>query len=297
MTYPQRDRFFAQRVTRLLAKTCAAQQIGAEAALLVTFIAATEDAKRYRGPVTFYNEQLMPLIGTRRWHTFDAARRRAVEAGWLHYEAPPTGTRTKPGTYWATIPADLESLPDTTCDEGELSTESVDGRRKASTVSVDGQHQPSTETVERSVERSVELPNLYLSLKRSSCPDSRPDAPSKPPGKQPKAPACSPEDRSTAEAIWRDIVARQPTRKPPNFDQWANDVRLMRERDKRTHEAILALWRRVQADSFWRDNVLSPAKLREKFDDLELKLKPQASRHPARVHSGDRYANVDRSCN
>lgn len=117
--YPKRPPFFAQKCIRAMAKSCAAQTMGQAAALLVAFIATQEDAKRYRGPVTFYNEQLMALLGIRKWDTFDAARKSAVLHSYLHYEAPPVGSRGKPGQYWAKIPAELEDLPDTPIDEGD----------------------------------------------------------------------------------------------------------------------------------------------------------------------------------
>ena len=81
-TYPQRPRFFAQKVTRLLIKTCAAQEMGQAATLLVITVAATEDAARYRRAVTFYNDQLLPLLGLRKWDALDKARKSAIAAGW-----------------------------------------------------------------------------------------------------------------------------------------------------------------------------------------------------------------------
>lgn len=150
-TYPAetRSRFFAMKFLRLLAKTAAAQIIGADACWMLTVIVTTEDVTRYRRGVTFYNEQLMPLLGITRWHRLDAIRRKAIGAGWLHYEAPPKGLRGKPGVYWVTIPAYAEGLPDSQFDEGELSTESVD-------TPVDSHHPPSTESVDRCVDTPVD---------------------------------------------------------------------------------------------------------------------------------------------
>ncbi|MCL4193867.1 MAG: hypothetical protein KJZ87_19165 [Thermoguttaceae bacterium] len=91
-----------------------AQDIGPEACWLLTIIAHQEDAKRYRGPVTFWNEQLMPLCGFGGRSRLVAARVKAVEAGWLHYEG---GGKGRPGVYWALIPAGLDDLEDTPCDE------------------------------------------------------------------------------------------------------------------------------------------------------------------------------------
>jgi hypothetical protein len=75
-----------------------------------------------------------------------------------------------------------------------------------------------------------------------------------------------------AEWMFELICELQPDRKAPDFAKWANTIRLMRERDGRTHDAIRHLFRLVQADEFWRTNVLSPDKLRSKWDDLRLKL-------------------------
>ena len=109
--YPEREAFFAHRVVRQLFKTCAAMEIGETAALLVVFVAHTEDAKRYSGPPNFYNGQLIPILGIRKWETLDKARRAAVEAGWVHYI--PGGTH-KPGIYWSMIPErflDIDDAP------------------------------------------------------------------------------------------------------------------------------------------------------------------------------------------
>ncbi|WP_368900375.1 helix-turn-helix domain-containing protein [Mixta calida] len=58
----------------------------------------------------------------------------------------------------------------------------------------------------------------------------------------------------------------------PNWPAWANDVRLMRTVDQRTHRQICEMYRAVLRDRFWSSNILSPGKLREKWDELTLKL-------------------------
>lgn len=60
--------------------------------------------------------------------------------------------------------------------------------------------------------------------------------------------------------------------KQPNWTDWANDVRLMREIDGHSHRDICALFKRANQDAFWCKNVLSPRKLRERWDELTLKL-------------------------
>lgn len=114
--YPRREPFFSAKFIRLMVKVCLAQELGQGVFALLVTIAATEDSKRYRGPVTFYNGQLLPLLWFKKWESLDAARRAAVERAWLHYEPPPPGMRT-PGLYWVTIPAGVAALPDTPVDE------------------------------------------------------------------------------------------------------------------------------------------------------------------------------------
>jgi hypothetical protein len=132
-TYPSRHPYFAHRYCRLLTKTCAAQDIGHVAFVLCVTIAHLEDAKRYKRPVTFFNEQLMPLIGVTKWESLDRARQRASQAGWLHYEAGARGQRM-PGLYWVEIPPQLDGMDDAPCDEiqysakGERTPEAVSGK-------------------------------------------------------------------------------------------------------------------------------------------------------------------------
>jgi hypothetical protein len=102
---------------RLLTKTAAAQTLGADACWLLTIVVCTEDVTHYKRGVTFYTGQLLPLLSFGKWERLDAARKRAVDAGWLNYEAPAPGSR-KPGTYWVTIPQWAKSLSDSWADEG-----------------------------------------------------------------------------------------------------------------------------------------------------------------------------------
>jgi hypothetical protein len=84
--------------------------------VLCVTIAHLEDAKRYKGPVTFFTGQLLPLIGVTKWEALDNARKQAVDFGWLHYEPGNRGQR-KPGKYWVTIPEGLRDVLDGPCDE------------------------------------------------------------------------------------------------------------------------------------------------------------------------------------
>ncbi|HID9277941.1 helix-turn-helix domain-containing protein [Serratia sp. CY83950] len=70
--------------------------------------------------------------------------------------------------------------------------------------------------------------------------------------------------------------------KEPNWADWANEIRLMCSQDGRTHKQICELFAKANRDPFWCKNILSPSKLREKWDDLTLKL----SANPAGASGG-----------
>ncbi|PUB87046.1 MAG: hypothetical protein DBP02_02030 [gamma proteobacterium symbiont of Ctena orbiculata] len=81
----------------------------------------------------------------------------------------------------------------------------------------------------------------------------------------------NPEDLELAMWIWGLIDGLAPGQKKPNFNTWADDIRKMREIDKRTHDDIKAVFEWAHNDSFWKTNIRSPSKLREKFDGLNTK--------------------------
>jgi hypothetical protein len=112
--YPKRPSHFAHRFCRLMTKVAVANEIGPDACWMLTVIVHQEDARRYRGPVTFYSEQLMPLCGFNSRGRLIRARQRAVEAGWLVYEQ---GSRGKPAKYFVAIPGEFSGVDDTPVDE------------------------------------------------------------------------------------------------------------------------------------------------------------------------------------
>lgn len=85
------------------------------------------------------------------------------------------------------------------------------------------------------------------------------------------------EDLTAAEWMFDMVKAIAPSARKPNFVGWANDIRLMRERDGRNHRDMCVLFRWACQDSFWSGNVLSPAKLREKWTQLEINRSKQQS--------------------
>lgn len=114
--YPKRDSHFAHRYVRLLYKICAAQYIGVDAVALLVCIAHQEDAKRYKGAVTYFNGQLAPMLGFAKWERLSKARDIAIQGGFLHYE---NHGKRSPGIYWVTIPDEHLEVSDAPTDEGE----------------------------------------------------------------------------------------------------------------------------------------------------------------------------------
>lgn len=101
-----------------------------------------------------------------------------------------------------------------------------------------------------------------------------------------------PADRDFSEWMLATIRKRLPKFKEPKLDTWADHVRRAREIDKRTLPELREVFAFADGDSFWQANILSPAKLREKFDTLTAKLKGSAhgNQHasPARIHGTER---------
>lgn len=78
----------------------------------------------------------------------------------------------------------------------------------------------------------------------------------------------SAEDLKTAQWMFKRVQQINPAALEPNWTQWANVIRLMRELDLRSHRDICELYDWVSRDAFWCCNVLSPQKLRQKWDQL-----------------------------
>ena len=101
---------------------------------------------------------------------------------------------------------------------------------------------------------------------------------------QTKTPATSPAkkfsfsemDLAMAKEMFARIQKLNPNHKQPNFEAWANDIRLLGERDGKSYPEIIDLFEWANQDRFWQANILSPRKLREKWDVLVLQRNRQA---------------------
>lgn len=92
---------------------------------------------------------------------------------------------------------------------------------------------------------------------------------------KPSGPVASEDDYKTARWMYGTMLKVNASAKAPNFDTWANEVRLMREIDKREHRDICEMFAFAKSDAFWSPNIQSPGKLREKWDVLtEVRARP-----------------------
>ena len=287
--YPERESHFAHKLTRLLGRTCAAQEIGHVAWCLVAHIAHTEDAARYRRPVTFWNHQLESVLGLS-WGRLDRARKRAVAAGWLHYERQ---ANRRVGKYWCLIPQEHQDLPDSPVDEDFVHT------GEEITVEEIENNEASIHTSE---ERTVEEPgnNRGISAEPSSLrpnPDPSPTTllvenvqppptngdNDKPPKPLPKL-RFGTEHSELAKYMFARIQDVMPGTPVPIYGKWAHQLRIMVERDGLPLDQIKNVFDWANADDFWKTNIKSPGKLRKQFPTLLAKMKkdhvkPNPSQH------------------
>ena len=75
-----------------------------------------------------------------------------------------------------------------------------------------------------------------------------------------------------SELLFEKILSRNPKYKKADLQTWAKNIDLMRRVDGRTPEDIRAVILWCQSDPFWQSNILSTGKLREKFDQLQMKM-------------------------
>jgi len=67
-------------------------------------------------------------------------------------------------------------------------------------------------------------------------------------------------------------------------EDWANEIRLMEEKDKRKIERIKEVIEFSQNHPFWKTNILSAGKLREQFDVLEMQMKRKQKEEEEEYH-------------
>ncbi len=81
-----------------------------------------------------------------------------------------------------------------------------------------------------------------------------------------------------AEYLLGNIRELDPKARQPNLQGWAADIDKMIRLDKRSASEIKDLIDFVQSDTFWRSNILSGKKLREKATTLTAKMKEKSTK-------------------
>lgn len=105
-------------------------------------------------------------------------------------------------------------------------------------------------------------------------------------------PADDPDLRPDVEGLLDllDLEIERNSNRPPKRNKTNRDaMRLLLDRDHATEEQVAYVIRWTQNDQFWKANILSAAKLREKYPQLVAKIRSEAERPPER----SRTANYD----
>lgn len=143
-------------------------------------------------------------------------------------------------------------------------------------------HEPLTEqSLSTHPEKEIEIEKEIEKENNTSCPENFPDAPSPPPNeksskRKERKYSYSDKDMELALLLEELILVNKPDYKfqgGKRRERWANEFRLMRERDGRSPERIEEVLRFSQNNPFWKKNILSAEKLREKFDRLEMEMR------------------------
>lgn len=78
-------------------------------------------------------------------------------------------------------------------------------------------------------------------------------------------------DMDLAKDIFEHTQRLVPSTKEPNWKNWANEIRLMRVRDKRSKGDIHTISCFMAQDAFWSEQIRSPHKLRKHYETLYAK--------------------------
>ena len=73
-----------------------------------------------------------------------------------------------------------------------------------------------------------------------------------------------------AEYLFEEMKKNNPEARKPDFHKWANDIRLMMEIDNRKEEQVRNMITWSQSNDFWKGNILSAKKLRDKYDQMKV---------------------------
>lgn len=126
----------------------------------------------------------------------------------------------------------------------------------------------SDTTKENTTKENIQKKNFLSTISDGDHPDPPPE----PKPKKSKTFLSDSDEIRLGEFFVKEIQANNPNFKQPNLQVWAKDFDLMIRRDNRTPKQIAELIRWCQKDPFQMAVVLSPKKLRARFDELWMKM-------------------------
>ena len=80
------------------------------------------------------------------------------------------------------------------------------------------------------------------------------------------------KEMNLSKLLFSLMQINNPKAKQPNFQNWSKEFDYILRIDKKNIEEVERVIKWCQHDSFWKSNILSPKKLREKYDQLYLKM-------------------------
>jgi len=95
------------------------------------------------------------------------------------------------------------------------------------------------------------------------------------------------DDIRLSNLLFNHLREINPNHKQPNIENWANSCRLMREKDERSVEQIENMMKFIFTNAgafgnwngtFWKSNILSMGKLREKYDQISIQIRESMKR-------------------
>jgi hypothetical protein len=101
VTDKARPPYFFSLFRERLFRSQVAQDIGQPACLLLVYLSTMEEQRRAPAPVLLWTSQVMTDTGFTNRKSLEAARQRAVDGGWLAYQAHHT---ERAGAYRISIP-------------------------------------------------------------------------------------------------------------------------------------------------------------------------------------------------
>lgn len=100
-------------------------------------------------------------------------------------------------------------------------------------------------------------------------------------------------DMENAKLLFELMQQNNPDVRKPNLDKWADEFRIIRERRKKSDEQVKYMIHWTQNDSFWKSNILSPSKLKDKWDSLVLRIQEENAKKKQQLAIGSKPKSVD----